>query len=83
MWYLDLNAIHVKSDQNMETRERTVTLLADERFENVTALLDASPQVICALVGMRPGVLSVVLHTNISSHKIPEKLKKKNIPRNH
>lgn len=44
MWYLDLNAIHVKSDQNMKTGESTVTLLTDERFENVTAPLDACPQ---------------------------------------
>lgn len=44
MWYLDLNAIHVKSDQNMKTRESTVTLLTDERFENVMAPLDACPQ---------------------------------------
>lgn len=44
MWYLDLNAIHVKSDQNMKTRESVVTLLTDERFQNVTALLDTCPQ---------------------------------------
>lgn len=50
MWYLDLNAIHVKSDQNMETKESAVALLTDKWFQNVTALVGTCPQ-LCVHLG--------------------------------